>query len=430
MPLYRLGSTSIECSGHPRRSWQATHWNESRPARQRISRRKDVIAIISDNKNNVLMRNRFDLSEFAGAFGDLGTLIPFVVAYVSVLKMDPAGILSMFGVSLIVAGLAFRTPFPVQPMKAIGAAAITQTAGSTALTPAMVTAAGLVTGLIWLGLAASGMARGLSRWVPRPALLGVVMGLGFSFMLEGIRMMAQDWLVAAVLFTLTLVLLARSRFPAMLALLVLGVVVALLRQPALAGDLALIRPALRLPELAWTTLGWHDVWIGTVLLALPQLPLTFANALVAITDENNRLFPDRPVTEGKVAFSTGVLNLCSSAVGGIPMCHGAGGMAGHVRFGARTGGASIMLGVLLTTLGLLFADSMDTLFGVFPTAVLGIILFLAGAELALGSREPGGEKVHRFVVLGTAAFAVLNVGVAVVFGIAAHHAAKRGWLRP
>lgn len=387
-----------------------------------------MIAVISNDKNKVFMRNRFDLSELAGAFGDLGTLIPFVVAYVSVLKMDPAGILLMFGAFLIIAGLVFKTPFPVQPMKAIGAAAVTQSVGMAALTPAMVIGAGLVTGLIWLGLAATGMASRLARWVPRPALLGVLMGLGFSFMLEGIRMMGRDWLVAAVLFALTLVMLARSRFPAMLVLLILGVVVALVQQPALLDDLALIKPALRLPDLAWPALGWNDIWMGAVLLALPQLPLTFGNALIAITDENNRLFPDRPVTEGRVAFSTGVMNLCSSAVGGIPMCHGAGGMAGHVRFGAHTGGASIMLGALLLTLGLLFADSMDTLFGVFPSAVLGIILFLAGAELALSGRDRGGEKVDRFVILGTAAFAVLNVGVAVVFGIAAHHAARKGWL--
>jgi MFS superfamily sulfate permease-like transporter len=111
------------------------------------------------------------------------------------------------------------------------------------------------------------------------------------------------------------------------------------------------------------------------------------------------------------------------------MCHGAGGMAGHVRFGARTGGASVMLGVLLAILGLFFADSVGTLFRVFPAAVLGIILFLAGTELALAVRVRGEERVDRFVVLATAAFAVLNVGVAMVFGALAHHAARRGWLK-
>ncbi len=374
-------------------------------------------------------RNRYDLHELAGAFGDLGTLIPFVVAYISLLRIDPAGVLLPFGIALIVVGVLNRTPFPVQPMKAIGAAAITQTAGAVTLTPAIVTGATLATGVIWLALAATGLAKRFAQWTPRPALLGVVMGLGFSFMLEGIRMMAQHWAIAAGLLALTLALMARSRVPAMVLLLLAGAVVAVVQQPTLAQEIAAIRPALRLPAFAWPSLDWQDLWLGGLLLALPQLPLTFGNALIAITDENNRLFPDRPVSERRVAYSTGIMNLGSSLLGGIPMCHGAGGLAGHVKFGARTGGASVILGGLLTVTALFFAESVGTLFRLFPPAVLGVILFLAGAELARGSRDPGGEKEDRFVVLATAAFAVLNVGVAVVFGFLAHHAARRGWLR-
>ncbi len=376
-----------------------------------------------------MTKNRYDFHELAGAFGDLGTLIPFVVAYISLLKMDAGGILLAFGSSLIVVGLVYRTPFPVQPMKAIGAAAITQSAGAVALTPAMVTGAGLATALIWVALGASGLALRLAQWIPRSALLGVVMGLGFSFMLEGIRMMAQNWAISAALLALTLVLLARSRLPAMVVLLLAGAAIALAQEPTLSRDLALIKPALHLPAFAWPALSWHDLWLGMVLLALPQLPLTFGNALIAVTAENNRLFPDRPVAERRVAFSTGLMNLWSSALGGIPMCHGAGGMAGHVKFGARTGGAAVMLGLLLALLGLFFADSIATLFRLFPPPVLGVVLFLAGTELALGSREPGGEKVERFVIITTAAFGIFNVGIAVIFGFLAHHASRRGWLK-
>jgi MFS superfamily sulfate permease-like transporter len=242
-------------------------------------------------------------------------------------------------------------------------------------------------------------------------------------------MMAGNWALSAVLLVGTLVLLARSRLPAMLVLLAAGAALTLVREPALLTELASIKPALHLPAFAWPALGWQDLWLGAVLLALPQLPLTFGNALIAITEENNRLFPDRKVSERRVAFSTGLLNLFSSAIGGIPMCHGAGGMAGHVKFGARTGGASVMLGAVLLVLALFFADSVGTLFSLFPASVLGVILFLAGAELAIGGRDPGAEKAERFVVLATAAIAILNVGIAVVFGFLAHHASKRGWLK-
>lgn len=374
-------------------------------------------------------RNRFDLAELAGAFGDLGTLIPFVAAYISVVRMDPGGILLAFGSALIMAGWVYRTPFPVQPMKAIGAVAITQSSQMMGLTSSMVVGAGVVTGLIWLLLGATGLARHLARWIPRPALLGVVMGLGFSFMLEGIHMMAQSPWVGAGLLALTLVLLARSRFPAMIVLLVIGAVMTVIEQPGLAGELAAIRLSPHLPPFAWPTLAWNDLWVGAIFLALPQLPLTFGNALVSITEENNQHFPDRPVTERRVAFSTGLLNLWSSALGGIPMCHGAGGMAGHVQFGARTGGASIMLGVLLLAVGLFLGESVGLLFRLFPPTVLGVILFLAGAQLALNSKESGPDKVDRFVVLTTAAVAMWNVGIAVVFGVLAFNASRRGWLK-
>jgi predicted benzoate:H+ symporter BenE len=372
-------------------------------------------------------RNRYDLAELSGAFGDLGTLVPFVIAYLAIVKMDPGGVLLGFGVAMIATGLWYRTPFPVQPMKAIGAAAATGAAGA-AITPAIVAGAGLATAAIWLVLGATGLAKRIAEWIPRPALLGVVLGLGFGFMLEGIRMMAgAAWLSAALLAG---ALLAQSRLPVMLLLLAAGAVVALAREPALATQLSAIAPAFRWPDFAWTSLTAGDVWTGAVLLAIPQLPLTFGNALLAVKSENNRLFPDRPVDERGIAISTGLANAWTSAVGGVPVCHGAGGMAGHVKFGARTGGATVMLGLLLAVLALFFSGSMHVVLRLFPEPVLGVILFLAGAELALSSREHGEERVGRFVLLTTAAFTVVHVGVAVVFGILAYHASKRGWLRP
>src|ERR1035437_9655872 len=381
------------------------------------------------NDTSARATNRFDLPEWAGAFGDLGTLIPFVAAYISILKMDANGLLVAFGVALIAAGSIYRTPFPVQPMKAIGAAAVSQTTLAAGLGFAGVVGAGVDAGLLWIVLAVTGLGRRAASWVPRSALLGVVMGLGFSFMLEGIRMMSAGSWVAGLLLALTLVLLGRPRVPAMLVLLAIGVAMALINEPDLMRELGSLKPEFRIPTLAWGTLSMSDLWTGFILLALPQLPLTFGNAYLAITEENNRLFPDRPVTERSVAFSTGLMNLGSSLIGGIPMCHGAGGMAGHVQFGARTGGSSIILGSILLGAGLFLSSSIGTVFRMFPQSVLGVILFMAGLQLALGSRDTGAEKADRFVVLATAAFAIWNVGVAVLFGILVHHASRRGWLR-
>lgn len=374
-------------------------------------------------------RNRFDLRELAGAFGDAGTLVPFVAGYIAVLHMDAAAVLLGFGIALILTGIVYRTPFPVQPMKAIGAVAMSQSGHVAVLSASTVVGAGLVTGIIWFLLGVTGLARRVAEWVPRPALLGVILGLGLSFMLEGTRMMATNPWIAAVLLFATFALLAKSRFPAMIVLLLAGVALAMIEQPTLAAELGAIQISPRLPSFVWPELTWSDIGVGAALLALPQLPLTFGNALLAIRDENNRLFPDRPVTERGIAVSTGLLNLWSSAIGGVPMCHGAGGMAGHVQFGAATGGASIMLGVLLTAAAVLLGDSIGLILRLFPQCVLGVILFLAGAQLALASKEPGPDKVDRFVILATAALSIWHVAIGVVFGFLAYHASKRGWLQ-
>ncbi|MGE0576328.1 MAG: putative sulfate/molybdate transporter [Reyranella sp.] len=375
------------------------------------------------------IRNRFDRMEVAGAFGDLGTLIPFVIAYLGVLKMDPLGVLLSFGIAMIACGVHYRTPIPVQPMKAVGAIAATQAAQSITLTSAMVHGASLVTGVIWLLLGLTGAARRVASLVKRPIVMGIVLGLGFGFMIEGARMMASNWWVGGAALLGTALLMSNRVVPAMLVLLVAGAIYGLLSDATLWSALQAVRPQLRWPELALSSISLDDLLMGAVFLALPQVPLTLGNAIIAITEENNRLFPQRRVNEGQMAVSTGLMNLLSGGLGGVPMCHGAGGMAGHVRFGARTGGAVVILGVVLIVTALFFSGSVGTLLRLFPTSILGVILFLTGAQLALGGCDISRDKGERFVTVVTAALAVWNVGIAFVVGVAAYALAKRGLLR-
>ncbi|HEV8109425.1 MAG TPA: putative sulfate/molybdate transporter [Burkholderiales bacterium] len=374
-------------------------------------------------------RNRFDCMEWAGAFGDLGTLIPFVVAYLGVLRMDPFGVLFAFGAAMLVCGLYYRTPMPVQPMKAIGAVAATQAAQSIVITPAAVYAGGVVTGVLWLVLGLTGAAHRVARIVPRPVVVGIVLGLGMGFMLEGIRMMAGGWLVAAIALVGTLLLLTNRQIPAMFVLLAFGAAVGAIQDPTGVQALAAAPVEFHAPSFALSQLTWQDLFVGAIFLALPQLPLTLGNAIIAIREENNRLFPDRPVTEKKLAVSTGVMNLAGAAAGGVPMCHGAGGMAGHVAFGARTGGALVILGVCLLVLAFFFSAAVVALFSLFPRPILGVILFITGAQLALGSCDFSKNKGERFATLATAALAMWNVGLAFVAGFLLCAALRRGLLR-
>ena len=372
--------------------------------------------------------NRYDRMEWAGAFGDLGTLIPFIVAYISVLKMDPMGILFAFGVAMVVCGMYYRTPFPVQPMKAIGAVAAVQAAQTAVVTPEAVYAAALVTGIIWLVLGLTGLSTRLARLVPPPVVAGIVLGLGLGFMLEGTKMMQSSWFIAAIGAAVTLLLLKSRTFPAMFALLAFGAAVGAYQRPDLLGPLAGSSLDMRAPRFVLPSLGWSDLFVGAVLLALPQVPLTLGNAVIAIKEENNRLFPNAPVTEKSVSVSTGVMNLFGSIVGGIPMCHGAGGMAGHIAFGARTGGAVVILGTLLLVLAVFFSASVEHLLQLLPAAVLGVILFLTGVQLALGSLPSQATRSHAFVMLATAGVAMWNVAIAFGVGLVLWQLAKRGRL--
>ena len=376
-----------------------------------------------------MARNRYDRMEWAGAFGDLGTLIPFMAAYIGVLKMDPFGVLFAFGMCMLVCGLYYRTPFPVQPMKAIGAVAALQAVQTAVVTPAAVYSAALMTGVVWLLLGLTGLISRVARLVPPTVIIGIVFGLGFGFMLQGVTMMQSDWLIAVIGGSGTLLLMGNKKIPAMFVLLAFGITVGIVQNPDLLDAVAHSKIGFHMPAFALAELSWNQFFVGAVLLALPQIPLTLGNAIIAIREENNRLFPHRPVTEKGVSISTGFMNLFSATVGGVPMCHGAGGMAGHIAFGARTGGAVVILGAVLLVLAFFFSDSVDVLFKLFPTAVLGVILFLTGAQLALGSSAFPAERSGRVVVLLTAAVCMWNVGAGFVLGMALHYLQQAGRLR-
>jgi hypothetical protein len=371
--------------------------------------------------------NEYSVREAAGAFGDLGTLIPFVVGYITINHMDPAGILVGFGVFKLWAGLYFKTPVPIQPMKAIGTAAITQ---GGAITHGAIWASGLFTGGFWLIMGATGMVGWIARITSRPVVQGIVLGLGLGFVLEGVKMMAADPLLAAVAVVLTFVLLSSDRIPAMLVLLGLGGVVAVVREPGLLDELGRMSFHFRLPELAVTKIGWQDLAIGIMVLGLPQIALTLGNAIIATVEENNTLFPDRRISVKEVAVDHGIMNLVGTSLGGVPMCHGAGGMAGHVRFGARTGGALVILGALILFIGLFLADSVATLFKLFPWSLLGVILLFGGLELAAGAHGDALKRGDRYVVLLTAGVSLWNMGVGYLAGLALWYAVQRGLIRP
>jgi len=381
---------------------------------------------IAKSRFSFLKGNVYNLSELAGAFGDLGTLVPFVVGYIVVAKLDPVSILVTLGILKIFVGLYFKTPVPIQPMKAIGAAAI---ANPNTVTPGMIYGSGIFSAFVWILMAVTGAVTWLNNITAKPVMRGIMLGLGISFAIQGVNMMVTQWVVALCAMVIALLLLTNKRIPAMLVLLVLGFGVSLILNPNLMNDVKQISLHFQLPSLVFGKVTWQEIGLGAVILGIPQVPLTLGNAVLGTVTENNQLFPDRPVTVKKIALDHGIINIFSFLFGGIPVCHGAGGMAGHVRFGAKTGGALVMLGTILLILGLFFGHSVTIIFGMIPRAVLGVILFLAGMELASIVWDIGTDKKDIYVLLLTAGLSIFNIGIGFVSGLALYYAFKIKWIK-
>jgi MFS superfamily sulfate permease-like transporter len=340
--------------------------------------------------------------------------------------MDPLGILVSFGVFKIFVGQYFKTPMPVQPMKAIGGMAI---AHPESITHGMIWGSGIFTAVFWLVMGLTGAVSWLHKITAKPIVRGIMLGLGLSFVLEGVKMMGAQPVAAVIALAGTFFLLSREKIPAMLILLAFGIGAALIANPSLWQEMSQISARLRIPEFSLGRITWQDLVAGTLILGLPQAPLTLGNAIIGTAEENNELFPDRPAKVKTIAVDHGFMNVFSTAIGGIPLCHGAGGMAGHVRFGARTGGALVILGVIVLILGLFFSDSVAVLFKFFPPAILGVILFFTGLELASISRDIGNKRSDVYIMLVTAGLAMWNMGVAYLAGLLLYYGVEKKVLK-
>ncbi len=339
-------------------------------------------------------RLRFNRHELAGAFGDLGTDLPLITAMILTAHLDAAGVLLVFGVLQIMTGVIYRMPMPVQPLKAMAAIVIAQK-----IPGATLYGGGLAIGIIMLILTVSGLLSWLARVIPVAVVRGVQFGLGLQLALLAGRDFISTgglpgWVLAAAAFALVILLWGNRHVPAALAVIGLGLVYAAmfnLNGTALANGVGWKLPQPAVPS-------WQDVWVGLLVLAIPQLPLSLGNSLFATERLAKDLFPDRAPTIRKIGFTYSVMNLVSPIFGGVPACHGSGGMAGHYAFGARTGGSVVIYGSCFILTGLLFSGSFDQIVHLFPRSILGVLLFFEGLALLRYVRDAGLSRSEWFVV--------------------------------
>lgn len=303
--------------------------------------------------------------------GDFGTLFPLAIGLIVVCGMDPAALFVMMGLTNIVTGLVYRLPMPVEPMKVVSVAAIAQ-----GWTASMVASSGFGLGLVWLALHLSGVVRRLARVTPTYLIRGVQLALAILLAREALKMIAPEpWL--GILAVSIILLLRESRHaPAAVVLMGTGILIAAIR-----GDLSgKVAFGLSLPRFAPPV--WRDVWRSMLLAGLAQVPLTVTNAVLATATMIRDLFPEKAVSEGRLALNTGLMNIASSFFGGMPMCHGSGGLAGQYYFGARTGGTNILEGLIEIGLGIFLGRSLAGVLAAFPTAIIGAMMLMVAIQLA------------------------------------------------
>lgn len=372
-------------------------------------------------------RLRFDRHEWSGAFGDMGTDLPLLVGMILAARLDSASVLAVFGLMQVFTGVWYRMSMPVQPLKAMAALVIAQK-----LPAATLYGGGLAIGAVMLLLSLSGAVTWVARVVPKPVVRGIQFGLGLQLASIALKDYVRSdgtsgWVLAAAGFALTAVLMRLRSFPAAAAVIALGLAYAFTFRIS-GGDIA--RAAgFRLPQ--FHAVAWPDIWTGFLVLALPQLPLSLANSVLATRQVAADLFPERPLTVRQIGFTYSLMNLVNPFLGGAPTCHGSGGMAGHYAFGGRTGGSVVIYGAFFLVLGLFFSGGFQKIIEIFPLPLLGILLLFESLALLMLVRDTAQDKTD-FAVTALVGLSALFLPYGYVTGMAAgtllHAAARRGWI--
>jgi len=314
---------------------------------------------------------KFSLSELAGSLGDFGTIIPLIIAVGLVSDVNIRYVLLFFGIWFILTGLYYRLPIPLEPMKAIAVMVI---AGG--ISSGEIAAAGLILGVIFLVLGYGRFFEVIDRWVPESVVRGIQLGLALLLLKASADFVFKDpffFIIGIVIVIVFIVLFRYRRVPDLSSLCVIDV--------GLLGGLYLygIPPLSLIPAPQLVIPLPSDFSSALKTLVLPQVVLTIANAILATSLLTKDLFSVN-IPPKKFSTSIGLMNLTSVPFGGFPMCHGAGGLAGQYRYGARTGGANVYAGVIFIILALFF--SSPEILSIIAIGVLGALLVFVGIEMA------------------------------------------------
>ena len=371
--------------------------------------------------------------------GDLGTFIPIVLALTLANDLNLGTTLIFTGVYNIVTGAIYGVPMPVQPMKAIAAAAIS---GSDFGVPEIM-ASGILTGGVLLVLGITGLMQLVYKIIPLSVVRGIQLAQGLSFALTAVKYIRKiqdfskskakgdrpwlglDGLVLAIICACFIIVISgageeeqsgeretagvlgdeeirpRKRrvrkiifsIPSAFIIFLFGVVFAFIRRPKVLEEIRFGPSSFQVVKMSKR--AWKEGFIkGTI----PQLPLSVLNSVIGVCKLSSDLFPGRDFSATSLSVTVGLMNVIGCWFGAMPSCHGAGGLAGQYKFGGRSGGCVALLGTAKLVLGLVLGTSLVKFLDQFPVGILGVLLLFAGIELAMASRDMN-SKEESFVML-------------------------------
>jgi sulfate permease, SulP family len=378
------------------------------------------------------MKARAALRELSGGLGDAGLFVPIAVAMILLNGLNATAVFCASGLVYLGTALYFRVPVPVQPLKAFAAAAI-----ALHLSAEVLAAGALLMAATMALLASSGLAEWLAARFPLVLVRGIQASVALLLGKAAWELARKgNWpglppidpaLGVAMAVAACALLFACQALSLPGSLLVLGagaaVGLAVGGAPHLAAG----------PEAVSLSVPEDPGAFGTALtaLVLAQIPLTFGNSVVATADAERSYFglQARRVQPSRLAGSIAIANTLAGISGGLPVCHGAGGVTAHYKLGARTAAATITTGTIFVVLGFGLGAGLPALLQVLaPGALAGMLAFVAIQHGALAARL---ERLDdRLIAAGVGVLTLWSGNLAIGFAAGAAVVAARAiWRR-
>lgn len=313
---------------------------------------------------------------FVGSFSDAAILFPLLILLGQKTSFQLPLLFLSAGILVIVSGWYFRVPMAVQPLKSIAIAAIS--VGATAAEIQMSTL--LLSGVFFLCLILK-----FDKWlqmVPENWIHSLQLSLGLLLLLQGIEVSSKIYggFYLSLFFAVILMYLTwKWNWPFLGILATVALIGAL--TAALIGTFGLDMNIFSKIEKGFK-FGFpiQDLrWPLIMNLLLPQLALTTANSVIATENVSKRYFGKTAhlVTTSRLMGSIAISNFLSALIGGLPMCHGSGGVTALYRGGARHWSSNFYLGGFLIVLTF-FSMIYDIHSFQIPTVILGSLLSVVG----------------------------------------------------